>query len=110
MEYKDLMKDCQQNIAKSELKPLFANEVFVATPIKTKKDKKGKLHREGYVELIFIDVVTRKPVSRVVLLPALAKDFVNTLASKMKEYDKMIKSTKVDKKKAKEVAPVNYIG
>jgi hypothetical protein len=111
MDYKDVMRECQQNISRTDLRPVFANEVFVATPIKTKKDKAGKLHREGYAELIFIDIVTRRPVSRIVLLPNLAKDLCRILEGKMKEFDKLIKNTKPDKSIEEEKPlPENYIG
>ena len=74
------------------VKPLFADEVAVACTIKQEKDEKGNLKKEGFVSLIFLDMVTRSTVARVTLSKTTAKALSKLLKNNVQDMEKKLLS------------------
>ena len=74
------------------VKPLFADEVAIACSIKQEKDEKGILKKEGFVSLIFIDMMTQSTVARVTLSKTTARDLSKILKTNLEDMDKRLNS------------------
>lgn len=73
------------------VKPIFADEIIVAVNIKQEK-KKGKLTKEGHLSLIFLDMFTKRAVSRIVISSNTAKALDNVLKINIERLEKELKS------------------
>jgi len=47
--------------------PLFAHDVAMSTVTKAQKTKKGKVKKESFTELVFIDALKKMAIARIVL-------------------------------------------
>lgn len=101
------MKNIQQNIVQSDIKPLYSDEIIVAHTVKAGKDEKNKIKKEGHLHLIFLDMTTQKPISKVVISPITAKGLTKALTESVQKLDKELK-TKELPKRAQETA-TDYI-
>lgn len=104
----DWLSIVQENILASDLKPVFADEVIIATSVKGrrpqqqeseekrrgkgKKKKEEDLIKEGHVTLFFIDMGTRRPVAKIVLSPLTAEGFASTLSRNVETLNAELKS------------------
>ena len=75
-------------------KLIFAHEVMFSSFINVEKTKKGNFKKEAFVELIFIDVIRKKAVSRVTLpmsvlknVPKMIDEGLNKIKSELKSKD-----------------------
>ena len=93
------------------VKPLFADEVAIACSIKQEKDEKGNLKKEGFVSLIFIDMMTQSTVARIAVSKTTAKALCKILKTNLDDMEIKLKSkskepsVKIDKTSSKD-----YIG
>ncbi len=71
--------------------PLFAHDVAMSTVTKAQKTKKGKVKKESFTELVFIDALKKMAIARIVLP-------FNTLEALPKMIDENIKKIKADLK------------
>ncbi|MEK6984071.1 MAG: hypothetical protein AABX33_05835 [Nanoarchaeota archaeon] len=85
------------------VKPLFADEVAVACTIKQEKDEKGDLKKEGFVSLIFIDIVTHGTVARITMSKSTGKALWKILKTNLEDMEKQLLSKG-------QVAPVKIEG
>ncbi len=95
--------------------PIFADHVLVANIIKAHaedgKKKKGKVSKEGYVTLIFIDTLTHQAVSRVVVSKQTAEALEKALGESLEKFDKELKSKEVKSKTKVETTNIGrYLG
>jgi hypothetical protein len=100
------IKNIQHNLANSPVRPLYADEIVVVHTLKTGKDDKGKVMKEGHVHLVFIDMTTQRPIEKIVISPITAKGLANALNETMKKLDVDLKNKKVEK--PKKVADSDY--
>jgi hypothetical protein len=99
------LKNIQQNIAATSVKPVYADEVVVAHTVKAGMDQAKKISKEGHIHLVFIDMTTQKPVDKVVISPITARGLVKALAESLVKIDKELKSKKLSSKPTEETSP-----
>jgi hypothetical protein len=93
------------------VKPLFADEVAIACSIKQEKNEKGEISKEGFVSLVFLDMVTKSTVSRVTLSKTTAKALSKILRTNVEALEKKILSKTDDTKiKIEGTDSKDYIG
>ena len=97
----------------TNVKPLFAHDVAVSTIFKARKTKGGKTEKEAYIEFVFIDMITKLAISRVVLsvptvknLPKILNDILNKIEKELKSKE-IRKEPKIETKRAD---AKNYVG
>jgi hypothetical protein len=94
----NMIKNIQQNMLQSDIKPLYSDEVLVAHTIKTGKDEKGKLTKEGHLFLIFVDATNQKPIAKIAVSPLTAKGMLKALSESVTKIDKELKSKSLPKR------------
>ena len=75
------------NIADGNTIPIFVDDVLVGTILKGNKGKNGKIVKEGYLTLVGIDLVSQKPVSRIVLSKINAETVATRITDSIKKLD-----------------------
>lgn len=85
------MKKLHENIAKGDVKPLFADEVVVITPVRAIKEK-NQVKKEGHVVLVFMDMLGQQPVAKIVLSKTTAQSFSRILGNVLTKLEKDLKS------------------
>lgn len=103
-----VLKNIQQNLVQSNIKPEYADEIMVAHTVKAGKDEKGKIRKEGHMHLIFLDMTTQKPVSKVVISPITARGLVKALSESVQKLEKELNAKGLPKK-AHEATSTDYI-
>jgi predicted RNA-binding protein with PIN domain len=93
------VRNIQQNLANSPLRPIYADEIVVAQTVKAGKDTDGKTVKEGHIQVVFIDMTTQKPVNKVILSRLTAKGLHKALGESIQKLDKELKSKKIEKSK-----------
>jgi hypothetical protein len=109
MEIPDWLKRVQENLAKSDIKQLFADEALVMGAIKLGKTSDGKVKKEGNVRIAFVDMTTAQPVAKIVLSVSTSRGLVNALSEQLKRLEKDLESKEVPKKSSEEPL-LTYIG
>lgn len=99
------LKNIQQNIAASSIRPVYADEVVVAHTVKAGTDQTKKVSKEGHIHLVFIDMTTQKPVDKVVLSPITARGLLKALTESLVKIDRELKSKKLSAKPREETSP-----
>ena len=93
------------------VKPLFSDEVAVACSIKQEKDEKGNFKKEGFVSLIFIDMMTQSTVARVTLSKMTAKALCKILKTNVEDMEKkLLSKTQEMSVKIEGTSSKDYIG
>ena len=105
----------QVQIDVSRIRPLFADEVLVASKIKAFKQGEKKIAKEGNVELIFVDQLSQPPraISRVVVTMHTAESLLKILGDNLNKMEKDLKDKSVPKQVQMEVKKErekNYLG
>ncbi len=95
------LRNIQQNLANSSVRPLYADEVVVAHTIKAGKDGKTVI-KEGHLQLVFIDMTTQKPVEKVFISPLTAVGLYRALGESINKINKELKSKTIEKTKKTE--------
>jgi hypothetical protein len=85
------MKKLQENLSKSDIKPLFADEVIVITPVRAIKEKKT-VKKEGHVVFVFMDMLSQQPIAKIVLSKTTAQSFNKILGNVLVKLEKDLKS------------------
>jgi hypothetical protein len=85
--------------------PLFAHDVAMSNITKSEKSKEGKVRKESFTELIFIDSVRKCAIARIVLpqstleqLPQMIEDNTKKLRKDMRNKEMPKEKDKPDKK------------
>ena len=103
-----VLKNIQQNIVQSNVRPEYADEIIVTHTVKAGKDNKDKVVKEGHIHLIFLDMTTQKPVSKIVISPITARGLTKALSESTQKLDKELKAKGLPKK-AHEATSTDYI-
>jgi len=85
------------NLARSKLKPLFADEIALLIRIKAKKKDNGEVEKEAHISIIFLDVTKQQPVGEFVISKTTAKDFIVNLNQTLINLDKELASKEMPK-------------
>lgn len=109
MEMPEWLKKVQENIAKSDIKQVYADEALVMGAVKARKGDDGKIKKEGNIRIAFIDMTTSQPVAKIVLSISTAKGLVNALAEQLKKLEEDLESKEVPRKPS-EKPSLTYIG
>jgi hypothetical protein len=93
------LRNIQQNLANSPVRPIYADEVVVAHTIKAGKDKADKVTKEASLQLVFVDMTTQKPVDKVVITPITAMGLYKALGESIVKIEKEMKSKSMQRAK-----------
>jgi len=110
MEIPGWLKKVQENIARSDIKQLSADEALVMGTIKAGKDKEGKIKKEGSIRMAFVDMTSMQPIAKIVITISTAKGLVNALTNQISKLEKDIESGEVPKKPQEIEPSLTYIG
>jgi len=93
-------------------RPVFAHDVMISTIYKTSKTKMGKIKKEAHTELLFIDLISKQAVARVVLPSTVLKVLPQLLTDNFKKIKKELKNKEMPKKQKVEINSTNasYLG
>ncbi|HDH91667.1 MAG TPA: hypothetical protein ENF38_01810 [Candidatus Aenigmarchaeota archaeon] len=103
------LKKIRENILKSELKPLFADEALVMGTIKARKEGET-LKKEGNIRIEFIDMTNLKPISRIVISLSTAKGLIRALQTQVERLERDLESKELPKETQKKEPLLTYIG
>jgi len=92
-----MTEDIQRKIENSKVKPWFADEVLISANVKARKGKKS-VDKEGYVRLLFLNMVNREPISEIVLSRFTAEKLGLALKESMSKLEKELKNKNLPKK------------
>lgn len=107
----NIMKGAQENLLKSKLPPIFADEAVIITPVRSTKDKGGKVKKEGHVVVAFIDMTNQNPVSKIVMNITTARNLATALTNSLDRLEKDLKSKAMpEKADPKAESAAKYIG
>jgi hypothetical protein len=73
-----------------DTKPIFADEVALVLKIKATKDEKGKIDKEGQIEVIFMDMMKHQALGEFVLSRNTAKALVRALSENIASLEKQL--------------------
>jgi len=110
MEVPEWVKRVQENIARSEIKPMFADEALVMGSMKVRKDENGKMKKEGMMRVVFVDMTNMQPVASVAITISTAHGLVNALSGQLKKIEEDMASKDLPKKPKVPDASLTYIG
>ena len=77
--------------------PLFAHEAVISTITRAKKTKAGKTVKEAHTELIFIDIVRKAALARIVLPLNVLEDMPKMIEENLKKIRKELKNKEMPK-------------
>ncbi len=77
--------------------PIFAHDVVMSTMTRTRKSKTGKIVKESHTELIFIDIVRKAALARIVLPLNVLEEMPNMIEESLKKIKKELKSKETPK-------------
>lgn len=104
----------QENIQKSEVKPLFADEVVVMRNIKARKNKKGEYEKEGHFALVFVDMMNQQPIAKFILSISTVRRLHAILGKELEKMKRDLESKEMPKrpevKPAETTETTGYIG
>jgi len=110
MEVPEWVKRVQENIARSDIKPVFADEALVMGSMKVRKDEKGRIKKEGMMRIMFVDMTNMQPVSSVAITISTAHGLVNALGAQLKKMEEDMASKELPRKPKKPDASLTYFG
>jgi hypothetical protein len=105
------LKRVQENLAKSTIKQLFADEALVMGTVKVGKTKEGQVKKEGSVRIAFVDMTSMQPISKIVITLSTAKGLVNALSNQINKLEEDLASDELPKQPVEKTEPsLTYIG
>jgi len=111
MQIPSWLKKVQENLARSNIKPIFADEAVVMGTIKARQTEKGEVKKEGQIRIAFIDMTTLQPIAKIVVTLSTAKGLIRALQNQVKKLEEDLASEKIPKWAKKEKEPLlTYIG
>ena len=102
------MKKVPEAVFQTDIKPTFADDIIIVTPVKSVKSKE-KVSKEAHVVLIFMDMLSKKPVSKMVIRKTTAESLKKVLTKVLANLEKDLKSTQVPKPKPIKTESTKYI-
>lgn len=85
------------NLAKSRVKPVYADEVAIAVRVKAFKNEKGAVEKEGLIGLIFIDMLRQQSVGEFVINRATAKALIQVLGQNVAQLERELSNKQMPK-------------
>jgi hypothetical protein len=110
MEMPEWVKHVQENIAHSNIKPMFADEALVMGSMKVRKDEKGKMKKEGMMRVVFVDMTNMQPIASIAISISTAHGLINALSGQLKKIEEDLASKDLPKKPKTPDASLTYIG
>ncbi len=92
------------------LPPLFAHDVAMSTITKAKKTKKGKVKKEAFTELVFIDAVRKSAIARIMLPFETLEALPKMIEENIKKIKKDLKDKEMPKQKETIKTASSYLG
>jgi len=80
------------NIAASTLKPIFADGTALVMRIKSFRNDKGEIEKDGQVEIIFLDMLKQQPVGEYVISRNTARELIDGLVQNLTNLEKELAS------------------
>ena len=71
-----------------EIKPVYCDEFRINTIIKVNMDEKDSIRKQGHLDIIFFDNVTKTVVERIVLNPITAQQLAQAITQNVESYNK----------------------
>jgi hypothetical protein len=102
MNMPDWLKRVQENMAKSSIQQLFADEALVLGTVKAGKTKDGKVKKESSVRIAFIDMTSMQPVAKIVITLSTAKGLINALSSQIGKLEQDLETDELPEKLKRE--------
>jgi hypothetical protein len=90
--------------------PLFAHDVALSTVTKSKKTKSGKLKKESFTELVFIDAVRKSAIARIILPMGVLEELPKTINDSLKKIRAELRDKEPLKQPKTEVKTTGYLG
>jgi len=91
-------------------KPIFAEEVAILTRVKVTKNAKQEIEKEGYVELVFVDMLKQHSVGEFVITKNTAKMLAKLLPDTIERLEKELASKTMPKQpEIKTTGDTSYI-
>ena len=85
------------DLAKSNIKPIFADEAAVIIKLKASKNQKGEIEKEGQIAIIFIDMMKQRALGEFVITRTTAKALLAVLTQNLNTLEKELKSKELPK-------------
>ncbi len=85
------------DLAKTNIKPIFADEVAVVVKLKASKSDDGKIEKEGQIGIIFLDMMKQRPIGEFVIARTTAKALSTVLLQNIATLEKELKSKELPK-------------
>jgi len=79
--------------------PLFAHDVIMSTVTKAKKTKRGKVKKESFTELVFIDAVRKAALARIILPKDTLEALPKMIEDNLKKIKEELKNKEIPKQK-----------
>lgn len=99
------------NLTSTKLTPIFADDILIGQTIKQNKTKEGELEKEGVISFFFLDMMTQKPVAKVVISRLTALNFHHLLGDTLQKLNAELKSGKETKQQMQiQTEKHEYIG
>jgi len=83
----EIIKKVKENLDKSNVKNLFADEVIIMSSIKSSKIEE-KIKKEGFIRLVFVDMLNQKPISSITISLTTAIGLINALQQQIQKIKK----------------------
>ncbi len=85
------------DLSKTNIRPIFADEVAVVIKLKASKNQKGEAEKEGLISIIFLDMMKQKPIGEFVVSRTTAKALSSVLSQNIITLEKELKSKEMPK-------------
>jgi hypothetical protein len=85
------------DLTKTNIKPIFADEVAVLIKLKAGKNQKGEIEKEGQIGIVFLDMMRQRPVGEFVVARSTAKALATVLMQNVETLEKELKSKEMPK-------------
>ncbi len=94
------------------VRPMFAHDVAISTVYKTNKTKNGKIKKEAHTELLFVDMISKQAVARIVLPFTVLEVLPQLITDNIKRIKKELKNKEIPEKQKVEIESTNasYLG
>jgi len=90
--------------------PLFAHDVAMSTITKSKKTKSGKIKKESFTELVFIDAFRKSAIARIILPMGVLEELPKIINDTLKKVKKELKDKEPIKQEKTEIKTTGYLG
>ena len=85
------------NILGSDLKPVFADGTAIVMRVKSVKNSKGKVEKEGQIEIIFLDMIKQKPLGEFVMGKSTAMELIAAINQNLANLERELASKEMPK-------------